>query len=139
MAAKMRLLVVTDDPDTAGLEQVIAAMAEGRDVELKVVAPIRPASKLDLFTGEVDDSIAAAGERAESSAASGEGTAEVAQAEAEVGDADQLLAIEDALATFSAERIVLVDPDGDLAREAEEKFDLPVVAVSGGQHSRNGA
>jgi hypothetical protein len=131
MAARLKLLVVTDDPGAAAVEQVIEEIAEGREVELKVVAPIRPASRLDLFTGEVDDSIVAAEERAESSAGSGEAASEVTQAETEVGDADQLLAIEDALATFRAERIVLVDPDDDLAREAEEKFDLPIVAVTG--------
>ena len=32
--------------------------------------------------------------------------------ETEAGDADRLLAIEDALATFDADRIVLVDPEG---------------------------
>ena len=47
-----------------------------------------------------------------------------------MGDADQLLAIEDALATFAAEQIVLVDPDGDLEREARERFDRPIVTVS---------
>jgi hypothetical protein len=132
MAEKLRLLVVTTDPEAAGLDQAVAALADGREVELKVVAPIKPASKLDLFTGEVDDSIAAAGERAESSADNGEATSEVASAEVEVGDANQLLAIEDALATFAAERIVLVDPDDDLSREADEKFALPVVAISAG-------
>lgn len=130
MAEKLRLLVVTDDPDAGGLDEAVARVAEGRETELKVVAPIRPESRLDLFTGEVDDSIAAAGERAESSAASGEEAAEVAGAHTEVGDADQLLAIEDALTTFAAERIVLVDPDGDLEREARERFDPPVIAVS---------
>jgi len=129
MAENLRLLVVTDDPDGAGVESAIAEAAEGREIELKVVAPIRPESGLDLFTGEVDDSIAAAEERAESSASSGEGAPEVARAETEVGDADQLLAIEDALASFDADRIVLVDPDGDLQREAREKFAVPVVAV----------
>jgi hypothetical protein len=130
MAEKLRLLIVTDDPEGGGLDEAIARIAEGRETELKVVAPIRPDSGLDLFTGEVDDSIVAAGERAESSADSGEEASGVAGAETEVGDADQLLAIEDALATFAAERIVLVDPDGDLEGEARERFAQPVVAIS---------
>jgi hypothetical protein len=130
VAEKLRLLIVTDDPGGGGgLDEAIARVADGRDTELKVVAPIRP-SGLDLLTGEVDDSIVAAGERAESSADSGEEADAVAGAETEVGDADQLLAIEDALATFAAERIVLVDPDGDLEDEARERFALPVVTVT---------
>jgi hypothetical protein len=133
MAEKLRLLVVTNDPEGSAVERAVEQVAEGREVELKVVAPIRPASGIDLFTGEVDDSIAAAGERAESSASGGEDAPEVAHAETEVGDADQLLAIEDALATFEADQIVLIDPDGDLLREAQERFDRPVIAVYGSE------
>lgn len=97
--------------------------------ELKVVAPIEPASGLDLVAGEVDDSISEAEKRAE-------GTAEATDAdvvEAESGEADPLLAIEDALATFAADQIVLVggsEPDAgfeaDLAEEVRDRFSLPV-------------
>jgi hypothetical protein len=121
----LKLLVVSDDPG-AEAEVRLESLAEGRPVELKIVAPIRPDSGLDVFTGEVDDSIAAAGDRAKATAAEGAASDGVARTEVEVGDADQLLAIADALATFAAERIVLVDPDDDLRERASKKFTIPV-------------
>ncbi len=91
-----RLRVVSDDPSSESeLREPLAALADGRQLELKVVAPIRPASGLDLLTGDVDDSIA------------------------------------DALAGFEAERIVLVDPDEDLAEAARQRFELPVSVLGG--------
>jgi len=91
--------------------------------ELKVVAPIQQASSLDLVTGDVDDSIAEAEDRAP---------------DAEAGEADPLLAIEDALATFEADQIVLVggtEPDAgfeaDLAEEVRDRFSLPVRELQG--------
>ena len=127
----LRLLVVSDDPGAeADLRPRLEGLAEGRALELKIVAPIRPDSGLDVFTGEVDDSIAAAADRAEATAAEGEASEGVARTEVEVGDADQLLAIEDALATFAADRIVLVDPDDDLHERAAGKFSIPVEVLA---------
>lgn len=102
--------------------------------ELKVVAPIRPGSGLDLVAGEVDDSIAAAEQRAARSAAEVEAATEATVVETESGEADPLLAIEDALATFKADRIVLVADSSDegawsqpgLAEEIRDRFGLPV-------------
>lgn len=104
------------------------------DTELKVVAPIQPASDLDLVTGDVDDSIAAAEQRAEDAAEATD--AEVTETES--GESDPLLAIEDALATFEADQIVLVggtEPDAgfepDLAEEVRDRFSLPVRELQG--------
>jgi hypothetical protein len=104
------------------------------DAELKVVAPIEPGSKLDLVAGEVDDSIAAAEQRAADAAAELQGATEAEVVEAESGEANPLLAIEDALATFRADQIVLLadsaDEDAwsrpDLAEEIRDNFGLPV-------------
>src|SRR5690242_18168439 len=88
-----------------------AAVDEGRvgreldleeGAELKVVAPIQPASGLDLVAGDVDGSIAAAEQRAADAAADIEGAIDASVVETESGEADPLLAIEDALATFEA-------------------------------------
>jgi hypothetical protein len=126
-----RLLVVTDDPGAeADLRPRLERLTGGGELELKIVAPIRPDSGLDLFTGEVDDSIAAAADRAEATAADGERSEGVAATEVEVGDADQLQAIADALATFAADRIVLVAPDEDLPEQARERFELPVEVLA---------
>jgi hypothetical protein len=88
-----QLLVVTDDPGAEqDLRPRLEELAGTRHLEIKILAPGRPGSGLDLFTGE----------------------------------ADRLLAIEDALATFDADRIVLVALDEDLLSEAQKRFDLPV-------------
>jgi len=101
--------------------------------ELKVIAPIEPASDLDLLAGDVDDSIAAAEQRAAGSAAEIEGATDAEVVETESGEADPLLAIEDALATFEADQIVLVAgaadeaawAEPDLAEEIRDRFGLP--------------
>lgn len=97
-----------------------------------MVAPLRPASTLDLLTGDIDDAAGAQG-RAETTAAETAAAEPVTIAEAEVGDADQLLAIGDALAEFEADRVVLVDPDDEgLGAVVRERFGLPVTELSAG-------
>jgi hypothetical protein len=130
----MRLLIITDDPAAeTNLHEPLEEIAGGEDLEVKVVAPLRPESTIDLLTGDIDDAAAGAQARAESTAAQSEGADSVTATRAEVGDADQLLAIGDALAEFEADRVVLVDPDDEeLAGAVRERYDLPVSEVSAG-------
>jgi hypothetical protein len=130
----MRLLVLTDDPAVeTNLREPLEEIAEGEELEVKVVAPLRPESTLDLVTGDIDEAKAAAAERAERAAEESEGAEVVSRSGADVGDADQLLALADALAEFEAEHIVLVDPDDEgLAAAARERFGLPVTELSAG-------
>jgi hypothetical protein len=130
----MRILILTDDPSAeTNLHDALEEIAAGEDLEVKVVAPLRPESTLDLVTGEIDEAKKAAEERAASAAEQTEAADSVSAAQAEVGDADQLLAIGDALAEFEAEHIVLVDPDDEeLAAAARERFGLPVTELSAG-------
>jgi hypothetical protein len=130
----MRLLVLTDDPSAeTNLHEPLEEIAAGEDLEVKVIAPLRPESTLDLVTGEIDEAKEAAEDRAASAAAKSEEAPSVTRARADVGDADQLLALSDALAEFEAEHIVLVDPDDEaLAAAARERFDLPVTELSAG-------
>jgi hypothetical protein len=130
----MRLLIITDDPAAeAKLHDPLEEIAGGDELEVKVVAPLRPASKLDLFTGDIDDDAAGAQKRAEATADASADAEPVATTQAEVGDADQLLAIGDALAEFEADRVVLVDPDDDeLAAAVRERYGLPVTELSAG-------
>lgn len=101
--------------------------------ELKVVAPIE-SSDVDLITGEVDESIAKAEQRAEGAAADIEEASGARVVETESGEADPVQAIEDALTTFEADRIVLVaDPaapadwtGAGLTEEIRDRFALPV-------------
>jgi hypothetical protein len=128
----MRLLILSADPSAeTNLREPLEEIGDGEDLEVKVVAPIRPESTLDLVTGDIDEAKASAEERAESAAQESEAAATVSRADADVGDADQLLAIADALAEFEAEHIVLVDPDDEgLAAAARERFGLPVTELS---------
>jgi hypothetical protein len=130
----MRILVITDDPSAdTNLREPLTDISGGDELDVKVVAPLRPASKLDLFTGEIDEAKAGAQERAEGAAAESEEAEPITTAGAEPGDADQLLAIQDALAEFEADHIVLVDPDDEeLAKSARERFGLPVTEISAG-------
>jgi hypothetical protein len=130
----MRLLIITDDPAAeTNLHEPLEEIAGGAELEVKVVAPVRPESTLDLFTGEIDEAAAGAQERAEGAAAASEGAAPVRTADPSVGDADQLLAIGDALAEFEAEHVVLVDPDDEeLAAAVRERHGLPVTELSAG-------
>jgi hypothetical protein len=130
----MRILLLTDDPSAeTNLREPLAEIAAEEELEVKVVAPLRPESTLDLVTGEIDEAKEAAEERAERAAGESEAAEAVTRADADVGDADQLLAIGDALAEFEAEHIVLVDPDDEgLAAAARERFELPVTELSPG-------
>jgi hypothetical protein len=130
----MRLLVLTDDPSAdTKLHEPLEEIAAGEELEVKVVAPIRPESTLDLVTGDLDDAKADAEERAESTAKESKEAEVVTRADATVGDADQLLALGDALAEFEADHIVLVDPDDEgLAAAARGRFGLPVTELSAG-------
>jgi hypothetical protein len=128
----MRLLVITDDPAAStNLHEPLGEIAGGSELEIRVVAPLRPESTLDLVTGDIDDAKAGAQARAEGAAAGTAASDAVGSAHGEVGDADQLLAIADALAEFEAEQIVLVDPDDDeLADAARRRFGLAVTELS---------
>ncbi len=130
----MRILVLTDDPavDT-NLRENLEEVADGGDLEVKVIAPLRPESTIDLVTGDLADAKEAAQERADDAVAESARAEAVTSAAGEVGDADQLLAIGDALAEFEAEQIVLVDPiDDELAAAARERYGLPVTELTAG-------
>jgi hypothetical protein len=130
----MRLLVLTDDPAVeTKLSEPLEEIAAGEQLEVRVVAPLRPESTLDLVTGDIDEAKAGAEDRAERTVTQSEEAEVVTRADSTVGDADQLLALADALAEFEAERIVLVDPDDEgLAAAARERFGLPVTELSAG-------
>jgi hypothetical protein len=128
----MRLLVLTDDPSAeTNLREPLEEISTDDELEVKVVAPLRPESTLDLATGDIDEAKEGAEERAGRAASQREEAEVVTRAEPDVGDADQLLAIAAALAEFEAEQIVLVDPDDEgLAAAAHERFGLPVTELS---------
>jgi hypothetical protein len=121
------LVVLEPVPD----EQVRAAVhAHGDDVTVHVVAPAAHSSMLQWLTGADDDARAEADELAAEAA-----EAVDAEVETEVGDRDPLLAVEDALALFPADEIVLAgEMDAD-TEAALRGLGLPVSHLNGAHHA----
>jgi hypothetical protein len=72
-----------------------------------------------------DEAIADARETQERSVA--ELRAEGVRAAGEVGESEPMLALQDALATFPADLVLLLSGDDELEREARETLDVRVV------------
>ena len=128
----MRLLVFTSEAVNAeALRQAVGA-SEAEDAEILVVSPALTGSPLRFWMSDVDTNI----ERAESVQ---EETVdrldeEGIDAAGDTGESDPLLAVQDALQTFDADRIVVFTHPGDesayreedFAAEVERRFELPV-------------
>jgi hypothetical protein len=129
----MKLLVLASEPITA--DQVRNAVKEGGQadqIEVMVVAPALQDSALKFWLSDADDAIARAEEvRRQTADQLDQAGVPVS---ADTGESDPEKAIEDALRTFPADRIMLFvhsQPDQryredvDLA-ELEQRFGLPV-------------
>lgn len=128
----MRLLVTTAEPISAELLRSVAGDLP-EDAEVLVVAPATTHSPLRFWVSDVDAAIAHAErvqqetvERLEEAGVDASGT---------VGESEPLQAIEDALVTFAADRVVVIEheggerdyrEDGGLAAAVRERFGLPV-------------
>lgn len=129
----MRLIVVTSEPITA--EQLRSAVSDGappEDVEVMVVAPALQESALRFWMSDADDAIARAEEvRRQTAAQLSDAGVSVA---ADTGESDPEQAIEDALMTFPADRIVVFEHRDSERRYREdidaaalqERFGVPV-------------
>jgi hypothetical protein len=123
------LVVTTAESPREQVESVVRAHA-GEDADVHVVAPASKVSFLDFFTGAIDDARVDAARRAEAAADEAPGE----HVHPHVGDADPLLAIEDALRQYGADEVVVITPPGDeetwiesgLGQRAQERFALPV-------------
>ena len=127
----MKLLVVTPEPiDAAFLRETLGE--EVRGAEVLVLSPATNESKLAFWVSDPDDAIAEATtaetdtvERLEE---------EGIDAAGQVGESDPAQAIDDALATFAADRIVIFShPEGDRdyredesLADAETRWNVPV-------------
>lgn len=128
----VRILVSTAEPISAELlHNVTGGVPE--DAEVLVVSPATTHSPLRFWVSDVDEAIEHAQEvQAETVERLAE---EGIDAVGAVGESDPLQAIADALVTFPADRIVLVEhaagerdyrEDDDLAAQARDRFGLPV-------------
>lgn len=126
----MRVLVLTTEPITA--HQLRDALGEVQDLEVMVVAPALNESGLKFWLADADEAIAQAEKVRRETARELEGS-DVA-ARATTGEADPLQAIQDALQTFPAERILVFRHSDEEQRyredldleEARDRFGLPV-------------
>jgi len=116
----VKLLVVTPEPiDAAFLRETLGEDVKG--AEVLVLAPATNQSKVAFWVSDPDDAIAEAtsAETETVGALEREGV----KAEGEVGESDPAQAIDDALATFAADRIVIFShPEGDRDYREDESL-----------------
>ena len=127
---RRKILALVAEPVSS--EALRSALGDGvDDAEVMVVAPALD-SKTRFWTSDNDEAIARAEEVKQETV---ERMAEDdVDAVGDTGETDPLLALQDALATFPADEIVIfTHPAGernwaeaDLVEEAEDRFDLPV-------------
>ena len=133
----MKLLVLTSEPITARqLRDAVTGEVDPGQAEVMVVAPALQESPLKFWLSDADDAIARAEEvRRETFERLGE---EGVPASGDTGESDPLRAIEDALQSFTADRIVVFTHADSEQRyredvdeqEIEERFGIPVDRAS---------
>jgi hypothetical protein len=132
----MKVLVLATDPVDA--DDVLGALA-GEDLaqtEVLVVSPAVNESPVAFWVSDSDEAIAEAESVARTTADALRDRA--ARATATTGDSEPLVALQDALATFPADRILVFARDQEHARyreddtlaEAERRFGVPVTVVT---------
>ena len=127
----MKLLVLTPEPvDADMLRSVLGEEVEG--AEVLVVSPATNQSKFAFWVSDPDEAIA------EAEAAQEETVERLEEAgvdaAGDTGESEPALALQDALATFAADRIVVFShPEGDRdyredesLADAETRFGIPV-------------
>ena len=127
----MKLLVVTPEPvDAAMLRNALGD--EVRGAEVLVVSPATTSSKVAFWVSDTDEGIAEAEAAQEETVERLE--EEGIDAAGDTGESEPAVAIQDALATFPADRIVIFShPEGDRdyredegLADAEARFGVPI-------------
>jgi hypothetical protein len=133
----MKILVLTTEPVTADqLRAALPADSDPEDAEVMVVAPALHKNALRFWVSDADEAIAKADDVSHQSVE--RLGAEGVSASGDTGESDPDEAIEDALNTFPADRILIfshpdseqrykedVDPD-----ELQQRFGVPVTQAS---------
>ena len=131
----MKLLVLATEPvGPEDLRGAVGVDLEG--AEVLVVSPAVNESPVAFWMSDSDEAIAEAQSAAEETAAALRERG--ARARATTGESEPLLALQDALATFDADRVVVFVREEDAARyreddvvgEAERRFGVPVTEVT---------
>jgi hypothetical protein len=124
------LILASDAVDADDVRDALGADAEG--AEVRVVSPALNESPLAFWVSDSDEAIAEAEEAQEATVE--DLRAEGIEAAGDTGESDPLQALEDALATFPADHVLIfVRPEDeqkyredDLAAEAERLAGVPV-------------
>lgn len=128
----MRLLVLAPEAVDAGLlRSELGDEIEG--AEVRVIAPALNESPLAFWMSDSDEAIAEAQQAAAGTGRAAE-EAGAEHAETDTGESEPLTALQDALATFEADRVALfVHPrdeqryrEEQLCEAAQERFGVPV-------------
>jgi hypothetical protein len=129
----MKLLVLTSEPITAeNLRAALPGEVKPEDAEVMVVAPALQESGLRFWLSDADEAIARAEEvRRQTVENLGE---QGVPASGNTGESDPVQAIQDALQSFPADRVVVFTRSGDDQSyredldqaEIEERFGIPV-------------
>jgi hypothetical protein len=132
----VRLLVLATDP--VGADDVRQALPEDdiEGAEVLVVSPAVNESPVAFWVSDADEAIAEAESTAERTAA--QLRERGAQARGTAGDSEPLMALQDALATYPADRVLVFVRGEDRARyreddvlgEAQQRFGVPVTEVA---------
>jgi 4-hydroxyphenylpyruvate dioxygenase-like putative hemolysin len=132
----VKLLVLATDPVSA--DDVRAALPDEdlQDAEVLVVSPAVNESPVAFWVSDADEAIAEAESAAEQTAA--ELRESGARARATTGESEPLLALQDALATYQADRVLIFvrEEEGaryredDVVAEAERRFGVPVTEIT---------
>jgi len=128
----MKVVVLTSEPVSADLLRA-ALGDDAREAEVMVVAPALHDSPMRFWASDSDEAIARAQEVQEESVERLE--EEGVDAAGDTGESDPLLALQDALTTYEADRIVIFTHPGEeqsyredeLVAEAQRRFGVPVV------------
>lgn len=128
----MKLLVLAPHAVDADAVRDAVPGEDLSDAEVLVVSPALNPSKIRFWVSDSDKAIAEAEET--SQAVADDLRDEGVRARATSGESEPLLALQDALATFPADRILVFRGDGEGYREedledAPERFEVPVTIV----------
>src|SRR5512133_2158344 len=132
----MKLLVLATDP--VGADDVRSALPDTDldGVEVLVVSPAVNGSPVAFWVSDSDEAIADAESTAEQTAAALRERG--VQARATTGESEPLIALQDALATYQADRVLVFARGDEGARyreddvlgEAQRRFGVPVTEVA---------
>jgi hypothetical protein len=132
----VKLLVLATDPVDADDVRQALPDHDLDGTEVLVVSPAVNESPVAFWVSDADEAIADAESAAEQTAAQLRDRG--AQARATAGDSEPLVALEDALATYPADRVLVFVRADDRSRyreedvlgEAEQRFGVPVTEIA---------